>query len=99
VSDVSLEGPVVFGSATRVGRSLVAVAAAEADHYTAAAREFVDSSVRSDCIRREWECRGRCHRDWTTVACESSGVVLLEGVVPAAGDSRESLSIQMAESG
>jgi hypothetical protein len=61
VSGVSLERPVVFGSASRIGDSgkadlasvarggaVVAAAAAEADHYAAAAREFVDSFERSD---------------------------------------------------
>ena len=70
VSGVNLERPVVFGNASRIGDSgkahptlvarggaVVAMAAAEADHYTVAAGEFVDSSERSDCVHREWQRR------------------------------------------
>jgi hypothetical protein len=59
--------PVAFGRAWRAGSSakahpasarregaVVAAAAAEADQYTAAAGEFIDSFERSDCIRPEW---------------------------------------------
>jgi hypothetical protein len=81
-----LERPVVFGIASQIGgsgkahpasvargRAVVAMAAAEADHYTAAAGEFVDSSECAVYIHRESERRGHRHRDWATAAVHALG--------------------------